>query len=363
MSNRRRPSSLDLSLGEPALPPDRGVITRALAATAESWGYTPNAGLPLLRSAIARHHALPGRTSADNVIVTVGSAESIFLSLLASVDPGEHVLVPEPGYPAYAGIVRLIGATAVPYPVTRETHLSACGHAIAERLTPLTRVLVVNEPSNPFGTFTSAVERDRIAAVCEAHHLTLIADEVYRDLVYGGEAFTSIAERVPRSILISGLSKSCALTGFRLGYLIAEEHFVRHAIRAHQLAVSCAPTISQHAALAIFENPEFLRAHLPFYQRAREAVIAAAEAHLPADAPLQVGDGAFYATLDISTYGDPLQLAFELLEAQDVVVVPGTAFGPSGNWFWRISYAAGAQAVTEGIRRIGVFLRSRREPA
>ncbi len=360
MNGRRRPTSIDLSLGQPALPPDDGLVEKALAATAAAgWGYTPNPGIVELREAIAKHYALPGRDRAENVIVTVGSEEAVYLALLSSVDPGDEILFPEPGYPAYRGIAGLIGATPVPYPITKETGLVARADAIEARITDRTKIVVLNSPSNPFGMFEDEDELRRIADVCEARGVTILADEIYRDLVYGDRAFRSVTELSERTILVSGLSKSCALTGFRLGYLVADADFIVKATLAHQLLVTCAPRISQHAAVEVFADPSSLVRHVPYYAAAREAVVEAAKA-LPSDVSLFVGDGAFYAIIDVSAKtDDAYALAVELLDQEDVVAVPGVAFGAGGEWFWRISYAAGAETASEGVRRIAKFLAAR----
>jgi aspartate/methionine/tyrosine aminotransferase len=361
MSGRRKKTSVDLSLGEPAIPAEPELIERAIAAVRSGpQGYTETAGMPVLRETIAKHYALPERDRAENVIVTVGSEEAVFLSMLATLDAGEEVLMPDPGYPAYPGIAGLIGAKAVFYPIVRETGLVARADAIAPLLTSKTRALILNGPSNPFGTIDEPAELEKIARLAELHGFTVISDEIYRDLVYGEAEPPSIARMTASSIFISGLSKSCSMTGLRLGFMIASPKLVKHTSLAHQLVVTCAARIAQRAALEVFQAPHHLRAHLPYYLSARAAIREGAKA-LPEDAPLMLGGGAFYAILDVSRYasGDPLALALELLDREDVVVVPGVAFG-SGAWFWRLSYAAGPEASRAGIERIGRFLKSKR---
>lgn len=365
MSGRRRPTSIDLSLGEPALPPEPELLERAFARLKSGpQGYTMNAGMPELREAIARHHALAGRGGAEHVIVTVGSEEAVFLALTTLLEVGDEVLIPEPGYPAYRGIARLLGATPVSYAIRRETGLVPRAEAIARVLTPRARVLVLNGPSNPFGTIDDAEELARLADLARQHDVAVVSDEIYRDLYYRAAPPPSITTLHDEAILIGGLSKSCAMTGLRLGYLVAPADLVKKATLAHQLMVTCAPRIAQLMALDVFEHPEHLRAHVPFYARAREA-IEAARPTLPAEAPLHLGDGAFYAVLDVSRFagGDPLRLALELLDEEDVVAVPGIAFGPAGDWFFRLSYAAGADAIREGLARIARFLGRRIERA
>lgn len=359
MYQRRKPSSIDLTLGEPALPPDAELMDRAWQALRSGpQGYTLNAGLVELREAIAAHHHIPGRSGPEHVIVTVGSEEAVYLALLSLTDPGDEVLHPEPGYPAYRGISRLLGAVPVPYAIRRETGLVARAEAIREAITPRTKVLILNGPSNPFGTIDGEDELRRIAAVAEEHGLVVISDEIYADLSYGITP-PSITRFTERAVLVTGLSKSCAMTGLRLGYFIGPAELMKKATLAHQLVVTCASRLAQLAALEVFREPSVLGRHLPFYAAARQA-IERVRPSLPVEAPLLLGDGAFYAILDVSRYtADPMKLALELLEEEDVVAVPGTAFGPSGAWFWRLSYAVGADAIAEGLTRISRFLQRR----
>ena len=261
MFARKKPSSIDLTLGEPALPPDPEIMEAAWQSLrAGAQGYTPNAGLPELRSLIARHHALPGRDTEAHVIVTVGSQEAVFLAMATTLDVGDEVLIPEPGYPAYRNIAQMLGAIAVPYPISRDTGLVARADAIAARISARTRLLITNSPSNPFGTVDSEVELAQIAAL----GITILSDEIYADLYYPAGKPPSIARMSPNAMLATGLSKSCALTGQRLGYLIAPTAVVPKAILAHQLLVTCAPRLAQLAAIEVFRQPEYLVKHLAY---------------------------------------------------------------------------------------------------
>jgi aminotransferase len=292
------------------------------------------------------------------VIVTVGSEEGMFLSVAAAIDPGEEVLVPERSYPAYRGMVVLAGGAPVSYQIERESGLVPRAEKIAEKLTPRTRAIVLNSPSNPFGTITPPEELEQIGRLCEEHGLVAISDDVYAELVYSGGRAPSIAEHTARSILVGGLSKSCAFCGYRLGYVVADGGFTKQATVAHQMMVTCAPRLAQLMAIEVFQRPELLRAHLPFYAKARERLELVGK-ELPADAPMFLGDGAFYAVIDVSRYAreGSMALALELLDREDVVVVPGIAFGANGDWFWRLSYAAGAEIAGEGMARIARFIR------
>lgn len=361
MFARRKKTSIDLSLGEPATGTEPDLLDRAIAALKDGpQGYTDNGGLMPLREAIARHFRFEGRDKGENAIATVGSEEAVYLAMLSVLDAGDEVLVPEPGYPAYKNIAKLLGAKSVPYVLSRETGLVARAEAVQAAITDKTRMLVLNGPSNPFGTVDSAEELAKIATLCESRGITVLSDEIYRDLYYGTGELPSICRMTKSSIFVGGLSKSCSMTGLRLGFLIGSTRFVKQAVMAHQMIVTCAPRLAQLAAIEVFKEPSRLRAHLGHYQAAREAIRGVAD-QLPKDAPIFLGDGAFYAILDVSKYakGDPMALAIELLEKEDVVVVPGNAFGAGGEWFWRVSYSAGAAASREGMVRIGRFLRAR----
>lgn len=362
MFARRKKTSLDLSLGEPAMPVEADLLERAISALKSGpQGYTDNGGLPALREAIAAHYKFEGRDKLENVCVTVGSEEAVYLAMMSTLDPGDEVLIPEPGYPAYKNIAKLLGARAVPYVVSRETGLTARAEAVGKALTDRTRLVVLNSPSNPFGTIDTGEDLKKIAELAEQRGFTVLSDEIYRDLFYGDDLVPSICRMTKNSIFVCGLSKSCSMTGLRLGFMIGGSRLMRQATMAHQMLVTCAPRISQLAAIEVFREPSRFSAHLPYYKAAR-AAIATVKDLLPEDAPLFLGEGAFYAILDVSAYakGDPMALAIELLEREDVVVVPGNAFGAGGEWFWRISYAAGAEAAKEGITRIARFLRAKR---
>lgn len=354
MSRRRRATTLNLTLGQPARGPDPDLLERALEAQRSGPpGYTENAGLLELRQRIAEHH---GRAGHEEVIVTCGSEQAVYLALSAILSPGDEVLIPDPGYPAYRGIVNVLHGLPVTYPVTPDGGLVPQLDDLCARATPRTKAVLWNTPSNPFGTSPDASSTRALEAEAAARGWWILSDEIYRDLRYGA---SWTAPRGPQVLTISGLSKSCALTGFRMGYICGPSSFVAPATLLNQLMVTCAPRLSQLMALEVFAEPERLTAHLPDYAAARAAVQAAA-GDLPENC-LHLGDGAFYAVLDVRPWLEgrgTLAWALDLLEAEDVAVVPGVAFGPSGDWFVRLSYAGGAEVAAEGIRRIARYLRA-----
>ncbi|MEO1227528.1 MAG: pyridoxal phosphate-dependent aminotransferase [Myxococcota bacterium] len=357
MSGRKRATTVDLTLGQPGLRADPELLEAGLRALeAGPDGYTANAGLPELRERVAKHH---GRSQAEEVVVTCGSEQAVYLALSSLIEPGDEVLVPDPGYPAYPGIVRVLGGVPVAYPLD----LVSGGHPDLDVLQSLgsrrTRVVVWNAPSNPFGAVPDRIATQRLVDLAEKRGWVVLSDEIYRDLVYEGD-FVSPAEISERAVVVSGLSKSMALTGFRIGYLTASAELCGPATRLNQLMVTCAPRLAQLMALEVFRAPERLRAHLPFYARAREALRGVAS-KLPEPERLHLGSGAFYAMLDVRPWAaeGSLALALELLEAEDVAVVPGAAFGPGGEGWWRLSYAAGGDAAAAGLERVARFLHAR----
>ncbi len=367
MSQRRGPDTLDLTLGQPSHTPDPEVLERALQRYWEGPpGYTENAGLLGLREAIARHHELQ---SPQSVVVTVGSEQAVYLTLSCVIEPGDEVLIPEPGYPAYRGIVQFLGGVAVPYPLVETEGFGPNVDALEALGTAKTRMLIWNAPSNPFGAVPTTASTERALILAEARGWSFLSDEIYRDLVYSGERAQLPSELSSAIFIVSGLSKSCALTGFRLGYVCGPQAVMPKLVLANQLMVTCAPRLSQLMALEILAEPERLTAHKPFYAEARQALMDRAS-DLPPQATLRVGDGAFYATVDVRPWLSKkrgittLSLALDLLAEEDVAVVPGVAFGiDTGDWFWRLSYAAGPSSAAEGMSRLARFLSHRKIPA
>ena len=357
MNRRRGPKTLDLTLGEPGRGPEPGLMEAARAAFLRgTQGYTENAGLLELREAIAQHHH---RSGPEEVIVTVGSEQAVYLALTCILTPGSEVLIPDPGYPAYPGIATLLGARAIRYPVRLEGGLVPSIEDLERLGTEKTRAVLWNTPSNPFGAIPGPELTSALVHLARRRGWAIISDEIYRDLRFREGAMVSPAREDADVLLVSGLSKSCAMTGFRLGYLCGPAEFVQKATLAHQLMVTCAPRLSQLMALEVFRDPAYLTLHKPRYLEARDRLQAAGES-LPRPSMLHLGDAAFYAVLDVRPWlgaGGTFKLACRLLDAEDVAVVPGVAFGPRGDWFLRVSYAGDVDKTVEGVQRIGRFLR------
>jgi len=349
--DRARPGSINLGLGEPDLPtPD--VIRRAAvkAIVEEQNGYTSHAGLPSLREKVATEYPyLEQRT--DQVVITAGSQEALYLALLAVVDEGDEVLLPNPGFVAYPTIVQMAGGTASYYRLPRERGFEFDIEDFRRALTPRTKVVVCISPSNPTGRTLSDRDLASIGDALRDHGAYLISDEIYRDLYYTAERPGSVSSFYERTIVIGGLSKSMSMTGWRLGWLCGEEAVVQAALVLHGYVTTCASAVSQKASLVAWSD-EAEQARAGFretFRARRDHLLALIESELGLRAVTP--DGAFYTMLDVSDYGPSMKVAEALLE-QGVITVPGAAFGSESEGFLRVSFCADQETLSEGVRRI-----------
>lgn len=354
----RRATSLNLGLGQPSLDVDPAILAAGLRLMEKgSMGYTANAGLPALRAAIAAHHRIPGCDGADNVVVTCGSQEAIVAALAACLDPGDDVLIPDPAFPGYRMAAGFLGANCIAVPRAPEQGFRLDSAAIARALTPRTRAVLVVSPSNPTGMVDDKAEVAALARLADERGFEIISDEIYADLHYGSGNVPSAARCGNRTIVISGLSKNCAMTGFRLGYAVARKEMIQGILRAHSLTTSCAPSLSQYMAQFVFENPQWLKAHLPVYQERRRQALAALAASLPPTVQVLEPEGAFYVMLNVgASCENSFDFALKILDETDVIVTPGSAFGEVTRRWLRLSYADDPAIFAEGVARLGRFL-------
>jgi len=349
--DRARPGSINLGLGEPDLPtPD--VIRRAAvkAIVEEQNGYTSHAGLKSLREKIAGDYPHLEQNP-DRVIVTAGSQEALYLALLTLIDEGDEVLLPNPGFVAYPTIVKMAGGTAAFYRLPRENGFAFDADEFRRALSPRTKVVVCISPSNPTGRTLSRADLISIADVVREHGAYLISDEIYRELYYTPQKPESASSFFDRTIVISGLSKSMSMTGWRLGWLGGDEAVIRAALVLHGYVTTCASTVSQKASLAAWtDDAELARAGFRETFRARrDQLLKLTELELGLRAVTP--DGAFYTMVDVSKHGSSMKVAEALLE-QRVVTVPGAAFGSESEGFLRVSFCADHDTLAEGVQRI-----------
>ena len=308
--------------------------------------YTANLGLLSLRNSISKY--VSGFFEIDydpatEVLVTVGVSEAIDVALRALLNPGDEVIYHEPCYVSYSPSIVMAHGVAVSVETTKEDGFSLKPEALAKAITPKSRVLMLNFPTNPTGSVASYEDLEGIAKLAVTHDLIVLADEIYSELRYDGVKHKSIASMPgmkERTILMHGFSKAFAMTGFRLGYACAPQPIIEAMKKIHQYSMLCAPIMSQHAAIEALENgaPSVERMKDSYHQRRDFLVKRLNEIGLECHTP----GGAFYVFPDIRSTGlSSKDFAMGLLEAESVAAVPGGAFGPSGEGFLRCCYATG----------------------
>ena len=351
ISDRAKPGDISLGLGEPDLPtPD--VIRRAAikVITEEQNGYTLQAGLPALRECVAADYP-DLKLTADQVVVTAGSQEALYLGLLTLVNSGDEVLIPDPGFVAYPTIVRMAGGVPVTYRMPADHDFAFDPIAFEGAITDRTKVVVCCSPSNPTGRTLSAKDLAEIADALQGTGIYLLSDEIYRDIYYTSERPPTPSSFYETTIVISGLSKSMSMTGWRLGWICGDAAVIRAALVLHGYVTTCASTVSQKAALAAWSDEgraarEVIR---QTFQQRRDYIVELIRRELGLTAV--VPDGAFYTMTNVSKYGPSLEVAERLLE-HGVITVPGSAFGSEGEGFLRISFCADAPKLAEGVSRM-----------
>jgi aspartate aminotransferase len=350
------PDSISLGIGEPNIEPDAHFreLARRVAGEA-SWHYSANAGLPELRRALAS--SLGAGVNPDTeVIVTAGTEEGLYAIAQAWVDAGDEVLVPDPGFVAYSTLATIAGARVVTYPLAPDDWTLDAG-AIIERITPSTKLIVINSPSNPLGSIAAADELQTIARVAEERDIIVVSDEVYRELWYDQQP-ASMLGMSRNVIVLGGMSKSHAMTGLRLGWIVGAETLIAPILKAHQYIATCAPVFSQALAVEVLRdgewNARWLTAARAQFREQRTAALQSIEREL--DVAIAAPAAAFYAFVPVPECSS-LTFAKALATEAGVLVIPGIAFGKNGEGFVRISYAASIENITNGIARIGAHLR------
>ena len=357
---RKRPGDVDLGLGEPTLRPDPRPFEAATAWVREhGCPYTANAGFAELRAQIAAYHALPDRGAAENAVVTVGSEEALYLAIKALLDPArDEALVVEPCYLAYPKLCALEGIRHRMVAMYAADGFRPSAARVLDALRPETRLVILNSPNNPTGRVWPQAELRTLAdglAARPGEPVWVLSDEVYRELYFTARPPVSIGALWPHALVAGSLSKSNALTGLRLGWLVGDAKVVAAATRAHQLVNTAASTFGQVVAMEVFRDPASLSAHRPHYAE-RRALLAS----LMAEHGLEwlPPEGAFYCMVRLPERwaADSLGAAEALLERHRVLATPGVAFGASGEGWLRLSWVAEPDALRTGIQRIAEFI-------
>jgi len=350
---------IHLEIGEPDF--DTPLHIREAAAAALRAGethYCPSAGIPELREEAARYLSTSRSVSVDpaNVLVGTGAKPFLFFTILATCNPGDEVVYPDPGFPIYESAIRWAGATPVALPLLEERDFAFDIADLESRLSPRTKLVILNSPQNPTGGALSPEETETAAALLADSGAWVLSDEVYSQMVYDGE-FASVASHpglLERTILLDGLSKTYAMTGWRCGFAAVPEPLVDPLVRFFVNSTSCVPPFVQLAGVAALSGPQDEpRAMVEEFRSRRELVVAGLN-ELPG-VSCRVPRGAFYAFPDVrgclkGSVKTSAQFANELLEKEQTVVTDGAGFGADG--FIRISYATSLDRLQEGVKRI-----------
>ena len=323
--------------------------------------YTSNRGLDELRLEISKYTKRKYNVSYDpksEVLVTVGGSEGIDATLRAIINPGDEVIIPQPSYVCYEPMTRLAGGVPVILNTKAENDFKVTPEELLSLITDRTKALILPYPSNPTGAVMARGDLEKIARVLEERDILVISDEIYSELTFSEEPHVSIAEignMRERTVVINGFSKAFSMTGWRLGYALGPKEILAEITKIHQYAIMCAPTTAQYAAVEAlrFCDKEVERMKEEYNNRRKIIVKGFCELGLECREP----QGAFYAFPSIKSTGlSSDEFCERLLYSKKVALVPGTAFGESGEGFVRASYCYSIEHIKEALRRVGEFL-------
>lgn len=356
------PDAISLTIGQPDFPTPEHIKRKAqLAIEEDKTGYTPNAGLLDLRKAVSHflwHKYRLSYHAEDEIIITNGASQAIDIALRTILEEGCEVILPGPAYPGYEPIIKLIGAHPI-YVDTTRNHFKLTAELLAERITEKTRAIILPYPSNPTGVVLDKDELANLASFLKEKELFILSDEIYSELIYDGthQSIAQDPEIREKTILINGLSKSHAMTGWRIGYTCAPAYITKQMLKVHQYNVTCASSISQYAALeALTNGADDTEAMRTEYKKRRDYVY---------DRLISMGldavkpEGAFYLFPSIQKLKlNSFDFASQLLDKEKVAVVPGSAFSSFGEGYIRISYACSLEVLEEALNRMERFVSS-----
>ncbi len=361
---RQGRSVIHLEIGEPGYQPPKHVLDATKRAIDEGkTKYTPASGIYELREAIAeRVSSSRGvEVGPENVVVTVGAKMAIFAALMAFIDPGDEVIIPMPAYPSYESVTRFVGGIVKPVVLKEERKFSPDVNDILEKVTDKTKAIVINTPSNPTGGIYRREDLEEIVNLALKRDILIISDEIYEDIIFDGrkhESVLSVAGAEEVTVLVSGFSKTWAMTGYRLGYAVAKEEVAQKIAQIQLNAASCPVHFAQVAAVEAIRGPlDEVERMVRDYERKRDVIYE--EVQRIEGFTMVKPAGTFYAFPNIRKTGmSSEELADKLLNEAGVALLPGTAFGEPGEGFLRISFAGPMEDIVEGMRRIKEFMES-----
>lgn len=352
---------ISLGIGEPDFVTPAPIIEAGIRSLqAGETHYTSNHGLIELRRAVSdylqRNYGVI-YNPANEIVITVGVSEALYLSMTAVLNPGEEVIVPTPCFVSYQAEVTLAGGVPIEIPTYAEDGFMLRREALEAAITPRTKAILIGYPNNPTGAVATHQAMLQIAEVAAAHNLVVISDELYDKLIYGVEhvCFPALPDMRPRTLLLGGFSKNYAMTGWRIGFAAGPVEMIEGLVRIHQYTIMSAPTPAQAAAVvALRDGAPYVEEMRQEYDRRRQLVVSGFnQLALPTFEP----HGAFYAFPNIQASGmDDETFAQKLLTEEHVAMVPGTAFGPGGEGHVRCSYATSYEKLEEALHRIERFM-------
>lgn len=336
------PDSVNLGLGQPDFDTPQHIKDAAVDALNKGLtGYTMNLGFPELRQALCRKFREENHfsVSQEEVIVTSGASEALHLALQALVDKDDEVLIPDPGFLSYFTLVKIAGGKTVGIPLSKD--MTVDPEIVNELITPRTRVIILNSPSNPTGSVETKDEVRGIAQIAEDNDITILSDEVYEHFIYEGE-HVSPAQFTDNVITINAASKTYAMTGWRIGYAAARKEYIEQMLKVHQYIQACANSIAQKAAQAAIEGPQDCVTHMrESFRKRRDILMNGLERMgLKCVKP----KGAFYAFPEVNDENAPQELL-----KKGVIVTPGSSFGANGRGHIRISYATSEENIIKAL--------------
>jgi aspartate aminotransferase len=343
-------------LGEPSLRPNEVHLEAAMRyVRAHGIKYSVNAGDATLRELIAQHYGYPNLTGVRNVCVTTGSQEATYVTIKALLDPAqEEMLVVEPAFPSYAKMATLEGIRVKTVAMDEGQDFAYDAARILDAVNERTKLIVICSPCNPTARVMTADSAHDLAKGLLARRggpVWILHDEIYREQTFVDRP-AHIANAYPYTLVTNSLSKSNALTGLRLGWVIAPEDAIEAIVKVHAWVTSCADSFAQRVALSIFQTPGGVREHAEWYSQRQRDVITALKA---SDLSYITPEGSFYACVRLPVGTRSLAAANTLAEQYDVITIPGVAFGPSFDSWLRLSWVTSMDAVIEGLRRIAEF--------
>jgi len=352
---------IHLQIGEPDFTTPGNIIERGVKALRDGeTHYCPAAGIPQLREACAAHLSRTRSLAIDpaRIVVAPGAKPFLYFGVLATCEPGDEVIYPNPGFPIYESVIRYAGATPVPLPLVEERGFAFTADDLAQRLTSRTKLVILNSPANPTGGIVTRELNVEIAKLLAAHDCYILTDEVYSEMLYGGvhDTIAGHEDLLDRTILLDGFSKTFAMTGWRLGYAALPVELVEPITRLLINSVSCTPPAFQLAGVEALTGPrDEVNAMMAEFARRRTFIVDGLN-RLPGVSCV-MPEGAFYAFPNVKATGlETRDLATRLLEEAGVALLSGTAFGAHGDGYLRVSYANSLENLEEALGKMQALL-------